>query len=66
MSGDATEANTEDNICKLLGLDIDKQALEIVKQDFKKKKIPWKNAGKFISQAGTSGKSAANQSSPSK
>ena len=66
MSGDVTEANTEDNICKLLGLDIDKQALEIVKQDFKKKKIPWKNAGKFISQTSTAGKSVTNSSSPSK
>lgn len=56
LSGDLTEANTEDNICKLLGLDIDKQALEIVKQDFKKKKIPWKSAGKFISVSNTAGK----------
>jgi len=30
----------EENICKLLGLDIDAAALEIVKADFKRKNIP--------------------------
>ena len=38
----------EDNICKLLGLDIDKTALEIVKADFKRKKIPLSKAGKYL------------------
>ena len=39
----------EDNICLLLGLDIDKSALEIVKADFKRKKIPLSKAGKYLS-----------------
>jgi len=42
------ESTTEDNICKLLGLDIDKTALEIVKADFKRKKIPLSKAGKYL------------------
>ena len=43
-----SEQVTEDNICKLLGLDIDKSALEIVKADFKRKKIPLSKAGKYL------------------
>ena len=39
----------EDNICLLLGLDIEKSALEIVKADFKRKKIPLSKAGKYLS-----------------
>jgi len=39
----------EDNICILLGLDIEKSALEIVKADFKRKKIPLSKAGKYLS-----------------
>ena len=35
------EEPSEDNICELLGLDINKTALEIVKADFKRKKIPF-------------------------
>ena len=42
------DSSTEDNICKLLGLDIDKTALEIVKADFKRKKIPLSKAGKYL------------------
>ena len=38
----------EDNICLLLGLDIDKRALEIDKADFKRKKIPFSKAGKYL------------------
>ena len=38
----------EDNICLLLGLDIEKSALEIVKADFKRKKIPLSKAGKYL------------------
>ena len=60
------EATSEDNICKLLGLDIDKQALEIVKQDFKKKRIPWKNASKFINSTTSTGLSILNSSAPAK
>ena len=44
----SSEAVTEENICKLLGLDIDKSALEIVKADFKRKKIPMSKAGKYL------------------
>ena len=44
----ASEQVTEDNICKLLGLDIEKSALEIVKADFKRKKIPFSKAGKYL------------------
>lgn len=40
---------SEDNICQLLGLDIDKSALEIVKADFKRKNIPLSKAGKYLS-----------------
>jgi len=68
-SGEPTEVS-EDNICKLLGLDIEKAALEIVKQDFKKKRIPWKNASKFINSTTTTGisvlNSSSNQSAPAK
>lgn len=39
---------SEDNICKLLGLDIEKSALEIVKADFKRKKIPFSKASKYL------------------
>ena len=61
------EANVEDtDICKLLGLDIDKQALEIVKQDFKKKRIPWKNASKFINVTTSNGLSILNSATPIK
>ena len=50
----------------MLGLDIDKQALDIVKQDFKKKKIPWKSASKFINNSSAFGKGAPTSGSPSK
>ena len=46
-----SEQVAEDNICKLLGLDIDKTALEIVKADFKRKKIPFSKAGKYLAVA---------------
>ena len=64
----AGEASTieEQDICKLLGLDIDKAALEIVKQDFKKKRIPWKNASKFINVTTSSGLSLINSNTPLK
>ena len=44
-------ADAEDNICKLLGLDIERKALEIVKADFKRKKIPISKAGKYLAVA---------------
>ena len=56
----------EQDICKLLGLDIEKQALEIVKQDFKKKRIPWKNASKFINVTTSNGLSILNPATPIK
>ena len=40
---------SEDNICELLGLDINKTALEIVRADFKRKKIPFNKANKHLS-----------------
>ena len=42
------DGGAEDNICLLLGLDIEKSALEIVKADFKRKKIPLSKAGKYL------------------
>lgn len=48
-SHDNDETTKEEDICKLLGLDIDKSALEIVKADFKRKKIPLSKAGKYLS-----------------
>ena len=42
------ESVYEDNICELLGLDINKKALEIVKADFKRKKIPFSKASKHL------------------
>lgn len=41
-------ASEEDNICELLGLNINKTALEIVKADFKRKKIPFTKASKHL------------------
>lgn len=39
---------SEDNICKLLGLDINRTALEIVKADLKRKEIPIAKASKYL------------------
>ena len=48
---------TEDNICELLGLDMNKTALEIVKADFKRKKIPFCKTPKHLSQNSSASKS---------
>lgn len=40
--------SSEDNICELLGLDINRTALEIVKADFKRKDIPLSEASKYL------------------
>lgn len=45
----APDQVSEENICKLLNLDIEKSALEIVKADFKRKRIPLSKAGKYLS-----------------
>lgn len=39
---------SEDNICELLGLDINRTALEIVKADLKSKDIPFATASKYL------------------
>ena len=40
QSFDDAPGQNDDNICKLLGLDIERKALEIVRADFTKKGIP--------------------------
>ena len=51
------DLDSEENIWKLLGLDIEKQALEIVKEDFKRLKIPFNSASKAGSLQSSASKS---------